>query len=50
MIQKTSEKKNKTEMQNKTEGQSSRVEQAEDRISELKDEMVINGKTEEPAG
>jgi hypothetical protein len=29
------------------EGQSSRLEQAEDRISELKDEMVIKGKTEE---
>jgi hypothetical protein len=27
--------------------QSSRIEQAEDRISELKDEMVIKGKTEE---
>jgi hypothetical protein len=27
-------------MQNKMEGQSSRLEQAEDRISELKDEMV----------
>jgi predicted nuclease with TOPRIM domain len=34
-----------TEMQNKMEGQSSRLEQAEDRISELKDEMVIKGKT-----
>jgi hypothetical protein len=40
-------KKNKTEMQNKTEGQSCRLEQAEDRISELKEEMVIKGKTEE---
>jgi Mg2+ and Co2+ transporter CorA len=29
------------------EGQSSRLEQAEDRISELEDEMVIKGKTEE---
>jgi hypothetical protein len=29
------------------EGQSSRLEQEEDRISELKDEMVIKGKTEE---
>jgi chromosome segregation ATPase len=29
------------------EGHSSRLEQAEDRISELKDEMVIKGKTEE---
>uniref|UniRef100_A0A8C0XVT9 LINE-1 type transposase domain-containing protein 1 n=1 Tax=Castor canadensis TaxID=51338 RepID=A0A8C0XVT9_CASCN len=35
------------QMQNKMEGQSSRLEQAEDRISELKDEMVIKGKTEE---
>jgi septal ring factor EnvC (AmiA/AmiB activator) len=40
-------KKNKTELQNKTEGQSSRLEQTEDRISELEDEMVIKGKTEE---
>jgi predicted nuclease with TOPRIM domain len=40
-------KKNKTELQNKTEGQSSRKEQIEDRISELEDEMVIKGKTEE---
>jgi hypothetical protein len=40
-------KKNETEMQNKIEGQSSRTEQAEDRISELKDEMVIKGKTKE---
>jgi chromosome segregation ATPase len=39
-------KKYETEMQNKTEGQSSRIEQAEDRISELKDEMAIKGKTE----
>jgi hypothetical protein len=30
-------KKNKAEMQNKMEGKSSRTEQAEDRISELKD-------------
>jgi hypothetical protein len=34
-------------MQNKMEGQSSRTEQTEDRISELEDEMVIKGKTEE---
>jgi chromosome segregation ATPase len=27
------------------EGQSSKLEQAEDRISELKDEMIIKGKT-----
>jgi hypothetical protein len=40
-------KKNETELQNKTEGQSSRKEQTEDRISELEDEMVIKGKTEE---
>jgi DNA-binding protein H-NS len=40
-------KKNETELQNKTEGQSSRIEQTEDRIPELEDEMVIKGKTEE---
>jgi predicted nuclease with TOPRIM domain len=40
-------KKNKTEIQNKMEGQSSRIEQAEDRISELEDEMVLKGKTKE---
>jgi chromosome segregation ATPase len=40
-------KKNETEMQNKMEGQSSRLEQAEDRISELKEEMVITGKTKQ---
>jgi tRNA A58 N-methylase Trm61 len=40
-------KKNETERQNKMEGQSSGLEQAEDRISELEDEMVIKGKTEE---
>jgi chromosome segregation ATPase len=40
-------KKNRTELQNKTEGQSSRIEQTEDRISELEDEMVIKRKTEE---
>jgi uncharacterized coiled-coil DUF342 family protein len=40
-------KKNKTELQNKMEGQSSRIEQTEDRNSELEDEMVIKGKTEE---
>jgi hypothetical protein len=40
-------KKNETEMQNKMEGQSSRIEQTEDRISELEDEMVIKGKTKE---
>jgi hypothetical protein len=40
-------KKNETEIQNTMEGHSSRLEQAEDRISELEDEMVIKGKTEE---
>jgi DNA-binding protein H-NS len=40
-------KKNETELQNKMAGQSSRIEQTEDRISELEDEMVIKGKTEE---
>jgi cell division protein FtsN len=38
-------KKNETEIQNKIEGHSSRIEQTEDRISE--DEMAIKGKTEE---
>jgi tRNA A58 N-methylase Trm61 len=40
-------KKNKTEKQNTMEGHSSRIEQVEDRISELEDEMEIKGKTEE---
>jgi hypothetical protein len=40
-------KKNETEIQNKMEGHSSRLEQAEDRISELEGEMVIKGKTKE---
>jgi hypothetical protein len=40
-------KKNETELKNKMEGQSSRIEQTEDRISELKNEMVIKGKTED---
>jgi hypothetical protein len=40
-------KKNETELQNKMEGKSSRIEQTEDRITELEDEMVIKGKTEE---
>jgi hypothetical protein len=40
-------KKNETELQNKMEGQSSRIEQTEDRNSELKDEMAIKGKTKE---
>jgi hypothetical protein len=37
-------KKNETEIQNKMEGHSSRIEQAEDRISEFKDDMVIKEK------
>jgi hypothetical protein len=40
-------KKNETELQNKMEGQPGRTEQTEYRISELEDEMVIKGKTEE---
>jgi hypothetical protein len=40
-------KKNETEIQNTMEDHSSRLEQAEDRISELEDEMAIKGKTEE---
>jgi hypothetical protein len=39
-------KKSETEIQNKMEGHSSKLEQAEDRISELEDEMLIKGKTE----
>jgi hypothetical protein len=39
-------KKNETETQNTVKGHSSRLEQAEDRISELEDEMEIKGKTE----
>jgi hypothetical protein len=44
MIWKTSEKRNKREMQNKMEGHTSRLEQAEDRISELKNEILIKEK------
>jgi hypothetical protein len=40
-------KKNETELQNKMEDHSSKIEQTEDRISELEDEMVIKGKTED---
>jgi DNA-binding protein H-NS len=40
-------KKNKRELQTKMEGQSSRIKQTEDRISELGEEMVIKGKTKE---
>jgi chromosome segregation ATPase len=39
-------KKNEAEIQNKMEDHSSRIEQTEDRISELEDEMAIKGKTE----
>jgi DNA-binding protein H-NS len=39
--------KNETEIQNKMEGHSRRIEQTEDRISELEDQMAIKGKTEE---
>jgi uncharacterized protein YjaZ len=37
---------NETEIQNTMEGHSSRLQQAEDRISDLEDEMEIKGKTE----
>jgi hypothetical protein len=47
MIWETTEKKNETEIQNKMEGQSSRIEQTEDRISEREDKMAVKGKTEE---
>jgi chromosome segregation ATPase len=47
MTWKNLRKKNETEMQNKMEGLSSILEQAGDRISELEDEMIIKGKTEE---
>jgi hypothetical protein len=40
-------KKNETELQNKMQGQSTKIEQTEDRISELEDEMVIKGKNKE---
>jgi hypothetical protein len=40
-------KKNETETQDTMEGHYSRLEQAEDRISELEDKMEIQGKTEE---
>jgi phage shock protein A len=38
-------KTNKTDLPKKMEGQSSRIEQTEDRISEFEDEMVINRKS-----
>jgi hypothetical protein len=40
-------KKNETELQNTMVGHFSRLEQAEDRISELEDKMETKGKTEE---
>jgi hypothetical protein len=40
-------KKNETKVQNKMKGHSSRIEQTEDRLSELEDEKAIKGKTEE---
>jgi predicted nuclease with TOPRIM domain len=40
-------KKNETEIQSTMEFHSSRLEKAENRISELEDEMEIKGKTEE---
>jgi chromosome segregation ATPase len=40
-------KKNETEIQNKMEGHSSRIEQTEDKISELEVEIVVKGKTKE---
>jgi archaeosine-15-forming tRNA-guanine transglycosylase len=40
-------KKKETEIKNKMEVHSSRIEQTEDKISELEDEMVIKGKTEQ---
>jgi hypothetical protein len=40
-------KKNETEKQKTIEDHSNRLQQVEDRISELKDKMEIKGKTEE---
>jgi predicted ribosome quality control (RQC) complex YloA/Tae2 family protein len=40
-------KKNKTEIQNTMEGHTSRLKQAEHRISQLEDEMEIKGKNGE---
>jgi hypothetical protein len=40
-------KKNETEIQNTIEGHSGRLEQTEERISELEDKMEIKGKNEE---
>jgi TolA-binding protein len=40
-------KKNETEIQNTMEGHCSKLEQVEDRLSELEDKVEIKGKTEE---
>jgi hypothetical protein len=40
-------KRNGTEILNKMKAHSSRIEQTEDRISELEDEILIKGKTED---
>jgi hypothetical protein len=40
-------KKNETETQNTVESHSSRLEQVEDKITELEDKTEIKGKTEE---
>jgi hypothetical protein len=40
-------KNNQTEIQNTMEGHSSRLEQADDRLSALRDKIEIKGKTEE---
>jgi chromosome segregation ATPase len=47
LIWKNLRKKNQTETQNTVEGHYSRLEQEEDRISELEDKIEIKGKTEE---
>jgi septal ring factor EnvC (AmiA/AmiB activator) len=46
MIWKTSEKKNETKSQKTMEGHSSRLQQVEDRTSELELKIEIKGKTE----
>jgi uncharacterized LabA/DUF88 family protein len=43
-IENLKKKKKETEIQNTMEGHSSKLEQAEDRISELEDEMEIKEK------
>jgi chromosome segregation ATPase len=46
-MEKHRKKKNHTETQNTVEGHSSRLEQVEDRISELEDKIQIKDKAEE---